>query len=95
MWCHVLYGFFLDYLQMIFSASALLLQVSVPHGIRTDVCPGLTIWITPPHKHISRHELSSAGMPPISAVCALGSQGASVADRKVSASARPLPQRWR
>src|SRR5215472_17502116 len=64
---------------MIFSACELLRWAFVAHGIKTDVCPGLTIWITPPHRHISRHVLSSAGMPPISTVGAPGSQGAGVA----------------
>src|SRR5215470_13582750 len=64
---------------MVFSACALLLQRFVAHGIRTDVCPGLTIWIAPLHRHISRLELSSAGIPPSSTVGAPGSQGAGVA----------------
>ena len=45
----------------------------------TVVCAGLTIWITPAHRHISLHVLSSAGLLPASTVTAPGSQGAGVA----------------
>jgi len=45
----------------------------------TVVCPGLTIWITPAHRHISLQVLSSTGIPPLITVGTPGSQGAGVA----------------
>lgn len=49
------------------------------YGIMTVTCPGLTIWITPAHRHISLQVLSSAGLPPVSTVAAPGSHGPGVA----------------
>jgi hypothetical protein len=45
----------------------------------TLVCPGLTIWITPPHMHINLELLSSAGMLAIKTVGTPGTHGATVA----------------
>src|SRR6478672_9095892 len=47
-------------------------------GINTVICPGLTIWITPPQLHISFEVLSSAGILPSRTVGAPGIHGAVV-----------------
>src|SRR5471030_1249164 len=45
-------------------------------------CAGATIWITPPHEHISFDEFCSAGCPPISTVGEPGTHGAAVTGRQ-------------
>ena len=42
------------------------------------VCPGLVIWITPPHRHMSLLELFNAGKLAMSTVGEPGTQGATV-----------------
>ena len=38
-------------------------------------CPGTVTWMTPPHKHMHVHVLSSEGLLPVSTVTAPGTQG--------------------